>query len=679
MSREERFEPLGHDSTQKLRVSNFKSIRSADVEFKPLTVVVGRNSSGKSSLLQALLLAAQHLSNSYVNGDRVSLNKDLVSLGSYKEILSHGASPQDLVTLEILTPRSSWRMSIGPDIGDSGEILEKSRDSVIRSISYEDRAIDSVSELSSVTVSFDVKSDVSHSLPLALAKRYPRMEKFVVVEVANSQMTVVPIDPEQVPLMRSFEFVLFGASLDSHPIPLERVDFFHEIVERIHSAARRHSEPATATSLMAQARDSDLGVRLFEKIADVNGDEYVNHVPDDITGQIVDLLGSVKSPNPLVPQLENRVNFVLDRILQFEFATLRESPARSLQLTMGRDFMTEREIDRAILSLAQVDLVSLKQVLIPRLQESFNEPSLPVLKPIRLGVEEDLNEPETLSLFSTARTQLSRICEELYHLGPIRDVTAAERPHQNPRHLGSKGEHAVSVLEQEADTVDEFPYPPHEVDFSDAVSAANCVVKDFGSVLNSWLGHFGLARGVLADAQGRDRPIIRVQTRDNASADESVDIRSVGQGLSQLLPVLMQCLLADPGTTVIVEQPELHLHPKLEADLADFFLQCAASGRNVIVETHSEHFINRLRLRIAQDKSDHARKLVQILFAENTDGSTSIFPAELDQYGGILDGAASRWPRDFLELTVDASEDLIEAALEKRVEELEQEAAENDA
>ena len=102
----------------------------------------------------------------------------------------------------------------------------------------------------------------------------------------------------------------------------------------------------------------------------------------------------------------------------------------------------------------------------------------------------------------------------------------------------------------------------------------------------------------------------------------AVDLTSVGVGVSQVLPVLLLCLLAEPGTLVILEQPELHLHPRLETLLADFLLACARAGRQLLVETHSAHLVNRLRYHIAKDETDSTYELVGLVFAENHHGVT---------------------------------------------------------
>jgi predicted ATPase len=87
------------------------------------------------------------------------------------------------------------------------------------------------------------------------------------------------------------------------------------------------------------------------------------------------------------------------------------------------------------------------------------------------------------------------------------------------------------------------------------------------------------------------------------------NVADVGYGISQVLPVIVQGLLTRPGGVYMVQQPELHLHPDAQAGLADFFLYLSLYGIRVIVETHSEYLLIRLRRRLAEGKLDVGRSL----------------------------------------------------------------------
>ena len=89
-----------------------------------------------------------------------------------------------------------------------------------------------------------------------------------------------------------------------------------------------------------------------------------------------------------------------------------------------------------------------------------------------------------------------------------------------------------------------------------------------------------------------------------------LDITDVGFGVSQVLPVIIQGFLSKERSITLVEQPEIHLHPKMQADLADLFIDIAinknvkkgSSSKYLIIETHSEYLLKRLRRRISENK-----------------------------------------------------------------------------
>jgi hypothetical protein len=84
-----------------------------------------------------------------------------------------------------------------------------------------------------------------------------------------------------------------------------------------------------------------------------------------------------------------------------------------------------------------------------------------------------------------------------------------------------------------------------------------------------------------------------------------VNLRDVGYGASQVLPIVLQALSAPEESLVIIEQPELHLHPEAQAELIDLFISQASKTRRFLVETHSEHMLLRMQLRIAGGEPRH--------------------------------------------------------------------------
>lgn len=95
--------------------------------------------------------------------------------------------------------------------------------------------------------------------------------------------------------------------------------------------------------------------------------------------------------------------------------------------------------------------------------------------------------------------------------------------------------------------------------------------------------------------------------------------------------------------------------------LADFLLACMSWGQNLLIESHSEYLILRLRRRIAEDDSDELLQQVAILFAEREAGATTYRPVELTATGGVVD-----WPDGFFDQGPDEAHQLLIAAANRQ-------------
>jgi predicted ATPase len=105
--------------------------------------------------------------------------------------------------------------------------------------------------------------------------------------------------------------------------------------------------------------------------------------------------------------------------------------------------------------------------------------------------------------------------------------------------------------------------------------------------------------------------------------------------------VLVQSYYAPAGSTVIFEQPEIHLHPKVAADLADVLIDASeACDVQFIVESHSEHFLQRLQRRIAEERTNETK--VALYACDVVEGASTIADLEVDLFGNIRN-----WPKDF--------------------------------
>jgi len=122
--------------------------------------------------------------------------------------------------------------------------------------------------------------------------------------------------------------------------------------------------------------------------------------------------------------------------------------------------------------------------------------------------------------------------------------------------------------------------------------------------------------------------------------------KNVGSGISYVLPVVLALLIADKSKTIIIENPELHIHPRGQAEIGKLLALAAQSGAQVFVETHSDHILNGIRVAIKHDRIENST--VNILFFDKkmteTEQYTKITPIRIDQNGTLSD-----YPDNFMD------------------------------
>lgn len=142
-------------------------------------------------------------------------------------------------------------------------------------------------------------------------------------------------------------------------------------------------------------------------------------------------------------------------------------------------------------------------------------------------------------------------------------------------------------------------------------------------------------------------------------SDHSHKITNVGFGASQIFPVLVECI-RQKNRIIILEQPDIQVHPNAQARMADFLLAASISNNlKFIIETHSEHLINRLVRRMVED--ERLRDYISISFIQNRDGLHSqLIDIKYDRFGRIY-----KWPEDFFDTAQKESEMIYYAQKEK--------------
>ncbi len=229
---------------------------------------------------------------------------------------------------------------------------------------------------------------------------------------------------------------------------------------------------------------------------------------------------------------------------------------------------------------------------------------------------------------------LEQQLKRLQYLGPLREYP--ERSYvwsgEVPEHVGWRGERAVEAMLAAASRHISPGYHRQ--------------ARPFQAVIARWLQQLGLLDSFEVRPIAEHRKEYEVGVRTHG-AEHTVPLPDVGFGVSQVLPVIVECFYAEPNTTIILEQPEIHLHPSVQTALADLFIETMQSREGgadrriqLIVESHSEHFLRRLQRRLAEKVVKPED--VALYFCEVGDQGASLRPLEVDLYGEV-----KNWPENF--------------------------------
>jgi predicted ATPase len=214
--------------------------------------------------------------------------------------------------------------------------------------------------------------------------------------------------------------------------------------------------------------------------------------------------------------------------------------------------------------------------------------------------------------------QLGEIFDKLFYVGPLREP--AKRVYglsgEMPPDVGTRGENAPEIIYRWRDRSDTL------------------------SELHRWLEHFEFNARLMSTSVGLEGFSLLLQHDD----DFPTSFLDVGFGTSQVLPLIVQGLESPEESWMISEQPEIHLNPRLQAKLADFFVALANAQKGVIVETHSEHFLLRLRTLVAEERISADQ--VALYYVEPGDSQSSVRSVSIQENGSIN---REDWPAGFFE------------------------------
>lgn len=619
---------------RRVELRDFKSVAQADVGLRPLTVVIGANSSGKSTLLQSILAVTQAVRSDVATAE-FPLNGEFVRLGTFDETRNFLAERADApmeIAFELVGPPRRPSRSV---------LLRESEERRRERLQFTWRALLDGKRSSGADTSGFARL-IGLQIAVSSLAREPGQDPILQLtcDIAEFGSDMSDWSTDLAPWLRAGFISGRTARFGGTPVGRSMLGASGRVVDWIGG----DSAPVDAVLLTGCLPVALLRRQSrFEGLANLWWELARDFLEEGVSEQrrrVREAEKPVRTTYKAVKVAAAQISALVES--SEEDAAPRRMSSESPKEAVMRQLGSLRARDRqgVAKSLAILDPAQFRARLRRELRnEGWIDDVEFVGPPGEAG--------DILWEFGSASQRA--FGDSVRYLGPLREAPhVLYDPGPSKRDLGVAGEYSAAVLHAQANANVLMPTPE-----------GRGARRSLSEALDFWLREFGLAENARSRDQGRMGIALSVTP---TGIDREVDLTSVGVGVSQVLPVILLCLLAEPGTLVILEQPELHLHPKLQQDLADFLLACTRAGRQVVVETHSEHLVNRLRYRIAQDETNETHGLIRLVFAENEAGITSYREPEINAYGGL----GEDWPAGFLDLTARESQDLVRQALAKR-------------
>ena len=223
--------------------------------------------------------------------------------------------------------------------------------------------------------------------------------------------------------------------------------------------------------------------------------------------------------------------------------------------------------------------------------------------------------PNLLSIFKIAAFQ----SDGFSFIAPLREQPVRRyNINGDVNSVGISGEKTPILLAKEYENIKTDCAPPTIVD---NVISWNVKRDSFRNLVSNWMAYFDLGTISLDGGKG----LVEININNHNIVD-------VGFGVSQALPIIVQGLYMTKDQSLLLEQPEIHLHPEMQLQMADFLIALARSEKNVIVETHSDHIVNRIIHRVMQDY-EHLNDIINIYIVDKN-SDTHVRLKDIDKYKG---------------------------------------------
>jgi predicted ATPase len=258
---------------------------------------------------------------------------------------------------------------------------------------------------------------------------------------------------------------------------------------------------------------------------------------------------------------------------------------------------------------------------------------------------------QNAGFLSDLQLAFEKLFARLYYLGPLREFPQRIYPWKGsePADMGRRGERVVDAL---LAAQERGPY------ISPGYKRKRLTLE---ARVAQWLKELGLIYDFRVEPIAKGNNIYQVRVQKTATSAE-VAIPDVGFGVSQILPVLVLCYYVPESSIILLEQPEIHLHPSVQSGLADVFVDVIKNRQvQIIVESHSEHLLRRLQRRVAEEAITPSE--TALYFCDIGESGSTLTALDVDLFGNI-----KNWPKDFFGDEFQEMAAITKAAMQRRRE-----------
>lgn len=578
-----------------IEIENFKSYTEKQyIHFSDLSVLLGANSSGKSTALQALLIMKQTIECNSPDEELLMSGK-YVALGDFDDVISD--------------PKKDY-FSLAAVLEETEKSENEIENDEFKITWYFKRADDGISAMLT-------KLDIVYETMTLSFERAENMH-YMYINGKRSPFSTV---------LANLIMVKYNVHYD--------IEFNNKLAELLNELSKELLTKKVTTVQTDQPVSLSEIEKFYFKLMDriqTSEDKNYNILEEHgemakRVGELLDKFGEME-----LPRFE-----AISRILP------KELRLKMLELALsGLDTM--ENVDNII---SKYEKYLSDYSMIKHRVEDFKGVFGLGSNPFRL-FDRDVGKKDDLTQLKFAldfyNSFLKNILTKIFFVGPIRETPKGLYNigfETIPKYVGPTGSYFASVLLHENKKEREYILPDR---------VEKCTLSD---ALAEWMIHLNVASAVDVDKKNSFGFSVSIKNMEQVKSD----IMNVGIGTSQVLPVLISVLLSEPNEILVFEQPELHLHPYSQSRLADMFTEFCKHGRKIILETHSEYFLLRLRYHIV--KEYYSKDATAVNFFQNK-GGTKVTSANVSGYGNI------DYPEDFRDETQELLNSILEASFERK-------------